>query len=146
STDSGNNDPRSVDTTALAAGNYAFKATVAGDSDYAGDTSPCEPFVVGKGHLTAETTIHDADHNAVTGPVALGSSLHDTAQISGQLAAFAPTGDVPFAFYASSTDCSTGGTPIGTATSPDSGNSDPRSVETGALSAGDYAFKATVAG
>ena len=146
SPDAGNGDPRSVDTGALGAGNYAFKATVAGDSNYTGDTSACEPFVVNKAQLHAATTIHNAAHAAVTAPVALGSVLHDTAQITGQVGGFSPSGGVTFTFYTSSTDCSAGGASIATAASPDAGNGDPRSVDTSALGAGNYAFKATVAG
>jgi hypothetical protein len=36
----------SIDTAALAAGSYAFQATVAGDSNYIGATSACEPLTV----------------------------------------------------------------------------------------------------
>ncbi len=36
----------SIDTAALAAGSYAFQATVAGDTNYLGATSACEPLTV----------------------------------------------------------------------------------------------------
>ena len=46
SPDAGNGDPRSVDTSQLAYGSYGFKATVAGNGNYVGATSACEPFRV----------------------------------------------------------------------------------------------------
>jgi hypothetical protein len=44
--DTASGDPRSVDTSALSVGSYAFKASVAGNSNYLGATSGCEPFSV----------------------------------------------------------------------------------------------------
>ena len=37
---------RSADSSPLAAGTYAYRATVAGNDNYIGDISPCEPFTV----------------------------------------------------------------------------------------------------
>jgi hypothetical protein len=46
SPDVGNGDPRSAATSPLAVGSYGFKATVAGNANYEGATSACEPFSI----------------------------------------------------------------------------------------------------
>src|SRR5207237_51864 len=51
-TDAGNGKPRSVDTLALHAGSYNFRGAIAGDSDYLGATSTCEPLTVNQAQLT----------------------------------------------------------------------------------------------
>src|SRR5947207_776809 len=44
----------------LAAGAYSFKATYAGDSNYSGSTSDCEPLTVRQASSSTSTDIHDA--------------------------------------------------------------------------------------
>lgn len=44
--DAGNGNPRSIDTPALVLDSYGFKGAVAGDDDYLGATSDCEPLAV----------------------------------------------------------------------------------------------------
>jgi uncharacterized repeat protein (TIGR01451 family) len=137
-------DATSVATGPLGAGAHVFNASLAGNANYIGATSADEPFTVDKAQLHAATTIHDASHNAVANDslLPLGSVVHDTAQITGQVSGFASTGAVTFTFY-SGADC-TSGAPIGTFATLDGG--DPRSDATAALATGSYGFKATVAG
>ncbi len=153
-TDAGNNggvldpsgDRRSDASAALAPGSYGFTATVAGDTNYKGDTSGCEPFIVDQGQLTADTILHKAPHVVVAdnGHVALGTVMHDTAQITGQVPGFDPTGAVTFTFY-KTIDCTDVSGPTAS-TGADEVSGDPRSAATSALGAGSYGFTATVAG
>ena len=141
-TSESNGDARTVDTSALTAGDYSFKAVVAGDSNYAGATGPCEPLTVRKAQLTLGTTIHDDAHSAVTS-VPLGSVVHDTAQIGHAVDGIAPTGAVSFTLFQNGT-CFGNGTPVQTSATSET-NGDSRSIDTSALAAGDYSFTAVVA-
>src|SRR4029079_11714697 len=79
------------DTTApLAAGNHAFRASVAGDDNYIGDTSALEPVVVDKAQLSVTTTVHKPPHVVVpdNGHVPLGTVLHDNATVTGGVTGF----------------------------------------------------------
>src|SRR5439155_290461 len=133
----GNGEPRSEATGALAAGGYRFKATVAGDANYVGDTSAGEPFTVDKAQLSVTTTVHDASHAVIAdnAHVPLGTNAHDNANVTGGVSGF-PVPAVSFTFD---------GSGIASNGSTESGF-DATSVATGALGAGDYLFKATVAG
>jgi hypothetical protein len=137
------NDPRSDATDPLAHGSYGFKATVAEDDNYLGDTSDCEPFTVNKGDLTITTYIHDSQHNVVTS-VPVNGIVHDTATLGGAVSGFVPTADnVSFTFY-NTIDCTGTGTSeanIG----PDSLTGDPRSEDVGPLASGAYSFQASFA-
>src|SRR4029079_7499978 len=53
---------RSAASAALDAGSYSYKASVADNSNYLGDSSDCENFTVNKAQLTATTKVHDASH------------------------------------------------------------------------------------
>ncbi len=130
--------PNSSNQTSLVSGDYGFVAVYSGDSNYTGSTGACEPFHVNKGQLTVSTTIHDVNHNPTTS-AALGSVVHDTASIGGQVDSIAPTGAVTFTFGST---CGQGA--IATDPNLDSGNS--RSVDTSPLAAGSYNFQASVAG
>ena len=135
---------RSAASAALGAGSYSYKASVADNANYLGDSSDCENFSVGKAQLTATTKVHDSSHNDITnGSVALGSIVHDTAKLSGIVAGKTPAA-ITFAFY-SQADC--GGSPVAVAnTGADQG--DPtadRSAASAALDAGSYSYKASVA-
>src|SRR4029077_6193201 len=103
---------RSAASAALDAGSYSYKASVAGNANYLGDSSDCENFSVNKAQLTATTKVHDANHNDITnGSVDLGSVVHDTAKLSGLVDGKTPAA-ITFAFY-SQADC--GGSPTAVA-------------------------------
>ena len=136
---------RSAASAALGAGSYSYKASVADNANYLGDSSDCENFSVGKAQLTATTKVHDASHNDITnGSVALGSIVHDTAKLSGIVAGKTPAA-ITFAFY-SQADC--GGSPVVVAnTGADQGDptADRSARPSAALDAGSYSYKASVA-
>ena len=96
---------------ALAAGDYSFQATYLGDDNYAASpVSACEPFHVGKAPTTTTTAVHNATHTDITDTtVPLGSVVHDSATVSGQVNGFPITGTVTYNFYTGSLSCS--GTP-----------------------------------
>ena len=52
---------RSAASAALGAGYYSYKASVADNANYLGDSSDCENFSVGKAQLTATTKVHDCE-------------------------------------------------------------------------------------
>src|SRR5262249_19921333 len=95
-TDAGNSDARTVDSAPLTVGAYAYRAVVAGDNNYDGATSACEPFSAGKANTTVVTTIHngnpatDVAAGNVSSVVA-GSTVHDKAVVSGKLDGIAIT-------------------------------------------------------
>ncbi|MFN8486751.1 MAG: Ig-like domain-containing protein [Caldilineaceae bacterium] len=128
---------RSVDSAALAAGSYTYKASVADNDNYIGATSADEPLTVDKAQLTIVTQIHDASHGNVGGDthVALGSVVHDTASVGGAVTGFA-IGAVSFTLNGAS---------VANDPSAD-GTATARSVDSAALAAGSYTYKATVAG
>ena len=135
---------RSAASAALDAGSYSYKASVADNANYLGDSSDCENFTVNKAQLTATTKVHDASHTDITGSsVALGSVVHDTAKLSGIVAGKTPAA-ITFAFY-SQADC--GGSPVAVAnTGADEGDATAdRSAASAALGAGSYSYKASVA-
>lgn len=139
----------STSETGLAAGSYNFMAVVAGNANYLGATSDCEPFTVNKAQLAVSTTIHDTNHGAVVAAIPLGSVVHDTAGITGQVGSFTPTGAVTFYFgpgFAETCKDPNIYPVIATSGSPDAGNGNPRSVDTTSLGAGNYQFWAHVAG
>src|SRR5436190_841588 len=128
----------------FSSGLYSYKASVADNANYLGDSSDCENFSVGKAQLTATTKVHDSAHNDITnGSVALGSIVHDTAKLSGVVAGKTPAA-ITFAFY-SQADC--GGAPVAVANvGADEGDATAdRSAASAALGAGSYSYKASVA-
>ncbi|HLO30005.1 MAG TPA: Ig-like domain repeat protein, partial [Anaerolineales bacterium] len=133
----------SVSTSPLGAGSYNFNASVGSNANYIGDTSDDEPFTVEKADSSTSTTIHDADHNAVTS-VALGSTVHDSATVTGTAFGF-PTGSVTFTFFTAGNQCSGASVAAGTVTLDASGVAHPSSDE-GPLAAGSYSFQATYSG
>src|SRR5262249_22055306 len=121
---------------ALAAGNYFYDASYAGDPNYndilAGKVLD-ENFVVDPAHLTISTVVHDGSHNEITGGmVPLGTSAHDNAMVTGAVAGF-PIPAISFTF---------GGNPI--ANGATEAGFDATSVPTGPLGAGNYMFGASV--
>jgi len=130
---------RSMESGALAAGDYTYKASVAGNANYEGDLSADEPLTVDKAQLKITTQIHGVNgaHSDVGGAthVPLGSTVHDTATVTGAVDGFA-IGAVSFTLDGSPVDNDP--TADGTATA--------RSMESGALAAGAYTYKASVVG
>jgi uncharacterized repeat protein (TIGR01451 family) len=135
---------RSAASAALGAGDYSYKASVAGDANYLGDSSDCENFTVGKAQLTATTKVHDASHIDITnGSADLGSIVHDTAKLSGVVAGKTPAA-ITFAFY-SQADCAGSPTAVANTGADEGDASADRSAASAALGAGDYSYKASVA-
>ena len=88
---------------ALGAGDYSFQGHYDGDGNFAASTSPCEPFHVNTAGTTAATQLHNNANEGVIGvgsSVALGTSVHDKATVGDTNAAFDPTGNVSFTFFA----------------------------------------------
>lgn len=134
---------KSADSSPLAAGSYAYRASVSGNENYIGADSSCEPFTVNKAQLTVVTNIHDTNHHVVT-TVPSGSVVHDTASVSGAVAGFA-TEAVAFTFYTNNT-CTGQGTSVANI-GHDEGNATlVRSANSAALAAGFYAYKGSIAG
>ncbi|HEY6197522.1 MAG TPA: hypothetical protein VI231_02840, partial [Candidatus Binatia bacterium] len=78
-------------------GSFSFQASYSGDGTYNSATAGCEPLSVGKIDPTAVTTaIHNAAHATVTS-VAAGTTVHDSAAVSGSLAT--PTGTITFKWF-----------------------------------------------
>ncbi len=130
--------------TPMAVGRYQWIASYSGDLNNAAASTSCkdagEASVVNKAQLTVTTNIHDGNHATVTS-VALGSTVHDQASLSGVVSGFAAP-VVSFTFYTSG-DCLTGGT---SKTNTGADNGGVRSENVGPLAAGSYSFKASVAG
>ena len=83
SLDAGNSDPRSVDSSALATGNYAYQATVADDANYLGGTTPASRSTVGPGADSTAVSAGPPGRRDTSCPDQLarwplGSALHDT--------------------------------------------------------------------
>src|SRR5262245_38397002 len=149
-TDAGNSDPRTVDSAALTAGAYAYRAVVASDGNYDGATGACEPFSVGKANTTVVTTIHNgnpatdiAAGNVSTVPA--GSTVHDKAAVSGQVGAIAITGNITFTWFTTSDQCTGASTGAGTVALDANGVAHP-STSFGPLPAGLRSFRATYNG
>lgn len=97
---SGNVAHPSTDVGPLNTGTYSFNASIAGDSNYNGATSACEPFTVSQSPTTVTTQVHDTGHNDITNSsVALGADVHDSATVSGQIGNIVPTGTITYNFF-----------------------------------------------
>ena len=101
----------------LAPGFYCFGASWSGDSTYpggAGSTSSTnECFTVAKINTSTVTTPNDGSGTAET-TIALGSTIYDTAVVTGNSVGGDPTGFVVFHVCTVATgNCSTGGTLLG---------------------------------
>jgi hypothetical protein len=133
---------RSASSAALGAGSYGYLAVQPSDANYnVTDDTGCEPFTVNKGTLHISTDIHlDPGHTTVT-TVTAGSSVHDRATVTGEVASI-PKAAVTFTFYLNST-CAGDGSPV-TNTGADNGaGTGVRSASKGPLAVGSYAFHAT---
>jgi hypothetical protein len=121
---------KSYTTVALHAGDHAFQAFFAGNSDYNVATSELEPFVVDKGTVTLATTIYNAASDTViplNSHVALGTSAYDKVTVTGETVFF-NIADVTYQFNGAAS------------------GSGAKSTTQGPLSAGNYAFRAFFAG
>ena len=130
--------------TNLAAGTYNFMAVVAGNDNYLGKTSNCEPLTVDKADLRIRTDIHNESHGVITGASA-GSVVHDTATLSDAVVGINPDlSKISFTFYSTSDKCT------GTSSSPaNTGSEDTyvaRSADAGPLATGPYSYTASFAG
>jgi hypothetical protein len=134
---------RSTASAALGAGSYSYKAFVAGNNNYIGTDSGCEPFTVNKGDLQIRTDIHNALHQVITSADA-GAVVHDTATLSGAVTGFNPDlTKVSFTFYTNG-NCSPTGTTVANGT-PES-TYVAKSIASAALAPGDYSYRASFAG
>ena len=108
--------------TPLTAGRYCFRAEWPGDTNYPGAlkewgaVSGTECFTVSKINTQTATTPNDGSGTSES-TITLGSSIYDTAVVTGNSAGGDPTGTVTFSVckLASGT-CTTGGDPVGDAT------------------------------
>jgi fimbrial isopeptide formation D2 family protein len=129
-------------------GSFSYQAVYSGDSaDIPGNfTSACEPFTVLGNTPTlstqAQASPDNTTFNNVTGSIAIGSYVRDTASLSG--AAVPTTGSVTYTLY-SGTSC-TANTPTGTSvftnTQTLASNAIPPSASTQLLTAGTYQWQA----
>ena len=128
----------------LAVGGYSFRAVYSGDTNYNPSTSACEPFTVVKADTSTVTQIHNGDnHNTNVSNVPLGSTVHDSATVTGT-AFGVPTGNVTFTFFTTATDCT--GPSVGAGTvNLVNGVAHPSQSE-GPLGAGSYSFLAVYNG
>jgi hypothetical protein len=125
----------------LAAGSYSFKATYSGDGNYAGSTSDCEPFSVGKAPTSISTVVFDAGTSAAwSGTEQTGASAYDTSNLSGQVDGIAPTGTVSYTFWSNGT-CANAGSDAGSLLALGT-----HSSTEGPLAVGSYSFEAIYSG
>jgi uncharacterized repeat protein (TIGR01451 family) len=125
----------------LTAGSYSFEAAYAGDSNYLGSTSSCEPLTVNQASSVTVTSVLNGS-GVATSAVALASSVSDQATVSGT-GAGTPTGNVTFTLFANDA-CSGSGTP-GSAIALNQGVAS--SGSSGALdTAGGYSYQVSYAG
>jgi hypothetical protein len=133
----------------LAAGAFSFIADYSGDTNYLGSTSDVEPLSVEQeitgqhGTLTFVTVIVDAGGVPVTAPVPVGTSVRDTATISGQVSGLPATGTVTYKFF-TTIDGTGPHTDEVVTLNPD--GTVPDSALHGPLAAGPYSFIAVYSG
>ena len=132
----------------MGAGSYGFKAlfTSGNNTKVSDSEGECEPFIIDKGKLTLTTTPHDAAHAAITAAgVPLGSKVHDVAFVSGEIAGYPKANAVTFTFYTDGICSPAAGSSVAK-DDPDADGTGVKSVESAALSAGSYSYKASLAG
>ena len=125
----------------LAAGDYSFNASYSGDRNYDPSFSACEPFHVAKGPTTITTALILGTSTPLAngGTVALGSSVHDTSTVTGQVDSFPISGTVTYRFFLNGT-CSAPAFLTWTV------NLGEDSGTVGPLTAGSYSFNASYSG
>ncbi len=130
---------------ALAAGDYSYKATYLGDTNYNGSTGVCEPLTINRVTPGMVTDIHKGDdHATAVTSVSLGSTVHDKATLSGLVTGFDPSANVSFTFYPTN-DCTGQAGIAAGSVAVVSGIAHPSDSQ-GPLGAGSYSFKATYPG
>lgn len=128
--------PNSANTPPLAAGSYAFRASYSGDANYRSATGGCEVFKIAPAQPRVTTTVENAaDGKPVSGALAPGSTVYDSAAIGPTVPGFRPSGTVAYQFFHNG---SCGGTPVAAG---NVGVGDPSANE-GPLAAGRYSFEA----
>ena len=130
----------------LGAGDYSYQATYNGNPNYSSKTGACEPFTITKATPGISTTVKDANGATVdndANKAALGTTVHDTATLSGQVGSLSLNGTatVTYSFFKTG-DCS--GTAFSTEDKTVAANDTvPDSSPNGPLGAGDYSYQAT---
>src|SRR6185437_8638250 len=131
----------------LGAGSYSYQATYNGNSNYSPKTGACEPFKVSQATPGISTTVKDSSGNTVdnANPAALGTAVHDTATLSGQVGTFSfnGTATVTYAFFKNN-DCS--GTAFSTEDKTVASNGSVPDSSAQTLGAGSYSYQATYNG
>ena len=142
----GNGDYNSGNFTPTAVGTYYWTADTAATPTTRASTTACgdanESSVVNKAPSTTATELHNNANEAVialNSSVDLGTNVHDKATVTDSVAGVDPTGNVTFTFFANNA-CTGPGTGKGTVALA-AGVAHP-SDASGALAAGDYAFRA----
>jgi uncharacterized repeat protein (TIGR01451 family) len=135
--------PSSSNEGPLPTGSYGFEATYSGDSNFVDSRGSCERVTVAQGSSSVATQVDTAGSTtAITNPVAIGTSVRDTATVS-HSDGFIPTGTIDYTFFSN-------GACTGTGTAAGGGNLTqglaPSSSNEGPLAAGSYAFEATYSG
>jgi len=142
----------------LGAGSYGYIASfTSGDDTIVPDANgACEPVTIDKGELTIVTEIHlgdDHDADVQSTDIDLGSTIHDSAIVTGIVDGVAPENDVEFTFHGSTDKGNTNvgtcnaaddTTPAGTVALDNEGIAHP-SDSYGPLHAGNYGFTASIA-
>ncbi len=135
--------PPSNVTAALAAGDYSFEASYAGDTNYLTSTSQCDTFSVGPTTSAVSSVVHDAvGGGRWSGLEVTGASAFDVAAVTGAWTA-SPTGSVTYLLFPE-TACT--GTPVTTDTVALSGGAVPPSTDTASLPPGTYSYSAVYSG
>lgn len=129
----------------LAAGDYSFKASYSGNSNYKASDSDCEPFTVSQAPTSTSTVVFDETLNANVpqGGATLGDTVHDTSAVTGTVASFTIEGTVTYSYF---TNDGCTGTATTTKQVTMSGGSVPNSESKGPLEAGQYSFSASYGG
>jgi type IV secretory pathway TrbF-like protein len=129
----------------LTFGAYSFVAIYSGDVNYQGSTSAVEPLTVQKGKSGSSTAIVDVNHVPIPAPyqVPLGTSVHDTATVTGQGPSVPATGTVTYEFF-TTIDGTGAHTDQVVTLNPD--GTVPDSALQGPLAAGAYSFVAVYSG
>ena len=125
-------------TAVVGSAGLAFKAHYDGSATYGTSDGPCEPLSADKLGSSTATDIHNAAH-AVVLHAPIGSTVHDSATVSGTAAGGVPTGTVDFTVYATNS-CDGQGSPAGTDVPLVAGVAHPSS--TAVVGSGGLAFKA----
>jgi hypothetical protein len=131
--------PNSSTVGPLMAGSFSFIGVYSGDSNYTGSVGAVEPFTVNKASSSVSTAVDNAATNQpISGAIPLGSSVYDTATVSGT--PFTPTGTVTYYYYNTATPTYGVTTPVTTQTVTLSGGVVPNSSTVGPLMAGSFSF------